>query len=107
MGRSLNKPVSVGVAAILLIALFGCGGVFAFDKYAKGWVGHPLQSYLESNQYLRFDSEPGDIKHPVKLENGNWRYTVTDRKDCVIHWEVDSEDIIVDYRFEGDRCASN
>lgn len=95
--------------ALLLVALSmlaGCGGgIFAFDSYAKGWLGHPLQSYLESKQ-LQLSTHSGDIKHPVRLDSGNWRYSITDKPDCVIHWEVDNEDTIVDYRFEGKGCAA-
>lgn len=95
--------------AALLVALsvlIGCGGgIFAFDSYAKGWLGHPLQSYLESKQ-LRLERNSGDIKHPVKLDGGNWMYSIVDKQDCIINWEVDSKDTIVDYRFEGKGCSS-
>lgn len=100
----LDKLARSGLIVTLLM-LLGCGGgIFAFDSYAKGWLGHPLQSYLES-KHLRLERNSGDIKHPVKLEGGNWMYSITDKDDCVINWEVDSEDTIVDYRFEGKGCG--
>lgn len=106
MQMSLLDVLARAVLLVVLSTLVGCGGgIFAFDSYAKGWLGHPLQSYLESKQ-LRLERSSVDIKHPVKLESGNWMYSITDKDDCVINWEVDSDDTIVDYRFEGKGCAA-
>lgn len=106
MQTNLLDKLVRSVLVIILSTLIGCsGGVFAFDKYAKGWLGHPLQNYLES-KHLQLSRNSGDIKHPVKLDGGNWMYSITDKENCVINWEVDREDTIVDYRFEGSGCGT-
>lgn len=38
------------------------------------------------------------------LDNGNWVYITPDRPDCFMHWEVNPEGIIIDYKTEGKRC---
>lgn len=40
----------------------------------------------------------------VVLDNGNKEYKDLFEPNCTIFWEVDSRDIIVNYRYEGSYC---
>jgi len=40
------------------------------------------------------------------LGNGNWVYVQPDRPDCEIHFEINSEDLIVGYTPVGNGCRN-
>lgn len=84
----------------------GClSQISPFKTAADSWIGRPIQEIREINE--RLGSYANRIKWKEKtynLENGNWVYVEPDRQDCLVHWEVNREGIIVGYTTEGEGC---
>lgn len=87
-----------------ILVCSGCNGIASFDDFAKGWVGEPIQRMIEAAKRPRSDGSFLDVRKLYRLENGNWVYTTVDNEDCVIHWEVNEQNVIVGYRGVGNRC---
>ena len=93
-----------------LWSLSGClSQIPSLKQYRKSWLGHPIEELKEAtarpNGYDSYAKEIGWKETTYPLTNGNWVYVELDRKDCFIHWEVNSQGIIVDSRAEGRGCA--
>lgn len=93
------------VIAMLLVS-FGCmSQIRPFPEYANGWIGKPINRLIIATKRPgSFASRTGWREKQYKLENGNWVYVSPEREGCVVHWEVNPQDIIVNYRTEGDHC---
>jgi hypothetical protein len=93
------------LVAIIFTAVLinGCWSqILPINDYAKQGIG------MHIDKIKKLASEPGSYasrsgwhEKTYKLENGNWVYVELDSKNCFIHWEVNPEGIIVNYRLEG------
>jgi len=94
------------IAISLMVTSFGCASqIPPFNEYAARWIGEPVDRLIKLSE--RKDSYASSIQWQDKryeLGNGNWVYVSPERRDCIVHWEVNSSRIIVGYRTEGDRC---
>jgi len=53
-----------------------------------------------------YSSRTGWQQRRYNLGNGNWVYVQPDRPDCEIHFEINSEDMIVGYTPVGTGCRN-
>jgi hypothetical protein len=88
---SILNTVQVSLLTVVLI-ITGCGST---ERYAKGWVGQPIQNLMEASRH-------GETKKADELPNGHWVYITSDYavKECKTYWEVDEQNIIVGFRYE-------
>ncbi len=85
-----------------MLALCGCGSI-SLKEYTKVWIGHPI---AEKRQPMLRE---GLKETTYPLDNGNWvdvEPAGVGGKDCLIHWEVNSQGIIVGAHTEGKGCPS-
>ena len=91
----------------VVFLLFGCliSQIESFEKANSSWIGHSIEEIREINK------RPGSYAFRIgwkettyQLNNGHWVYVEPVRKDCIIHWEINRDNIIVDYTIEGDGC---
>lgn len=91
---------------LVVFLTHGClSQIGSMDEYTKNWVGRSIEEYHRMGQ--RSETYAKHIKWKEKtyfLSNGNQVYIEPIRKECFIHWEVNSEGIIVGYRTDGVRC---
>lgn len=90
----------------LFFTSFGCmSQITAFSEYANSAIGSPIDTLIEAKQRPgSFASRAGWKDKRYKLENGNWVYVSPEREGCIVHWEINSQGIIVGYSVEGSRC---
>jgi len=90
----------------VVMALNGCvSQIVSLDKYTKGWIGSPVEELKAVIK--RPESYPSRIEWKettYQLSNGNWVYVEPVRPDCYLHWEINKQGIIVNYKTEGNRC---
>lgn len=70
-------------------------------------VGVPIDRVIEMNK--RPDSYASSIgwkEQKYNLLNGVWIYTTPIREDCLVHWKMNSENIIIGFRPEGQNCGT-
>ena len=101
--------VKITVAIIfctLLVVSFGCASqIRPFNEYVNGWVGKPISDLVVAKQRPgSFASRIGWKDRRYVLENGNWIYVSPEREGCIVHWEINTKDIIVGCKVEGSRC---
>lgn len=91
---------------ILMLLSQGClSQIVSKTEYTKNMIGVPIEKLKEA--IARPESYPSSIGWQEKtytLDNGNWVYVEPVRPDCFIHWEVNSNGIIIGYKTEGKRC---
>jgi hypothetical protein len=94
----------VNMLILILIFIFS-GCIPSLDSYAKKSIGRPISAKIDvisrPNSYA---SSIGWREKTYKLDNGNWVYVEPDSPNCLIHWEVNPQGIIVGYKLEGNRC---
>ena len=94
------------MGSFIILLLAGCvSQIASIDTYRNGWLGRPLSDLRKT--ILRSTSHASSIgwkETMYELENGNLIYVTPDRKDCFIHWEVDSQGIIVNSKLKGMEC---
>jgi hypothetical protein len=97
---------------ILSFIFVGCriNGIPKMENYAKGWLWSDIQEYVNAEKhksgsyYVQGWRDARKMKD-YYLPNGNLIHIAPERKDCLIHWEVDKNtNKIIGYKFEGDRC---
>lgn len=91
----------------VVFLIFGCliSQIEPFEKAANSWIGHSIKEIREINKRSgSYASRIGWKETTYQLNNGHWVYVEPDRKDCLIHWEVNQEDKIINYTIEGDGC---
>lgn len=92
---------------IYLLGLCGCvSQIVPFKEFANGWLGDPVDEKKQIiSRHGSYASRIGWQETTYQLDNGNWVYIEPIRPDCFVHWEVNSEGIIVGYRTEGTGCT--
>ena len=95
------------IASVLIMS--GCLSQIApLSEYKKSWIGHPISELKEAmshpNVMDSYKSKIGWKDRTYELPNGNSVFAELEWKDCVIHWEVNPEGIIVGSRTEGNGC---
>lgn len=93
------------LAVVCRIYLNGCvSQIVSLDEHTKAWIGRNV------NDMKGIMSRPGSYASRVhwrestyKLPNGNMVF-VEPEPHCLIHWEINTQEIIVGYRAEGERC---
>jgi hypothetical protein len=82
--------------------------IVTLNEYTKGWIGRNIEEKkridLQANAYDSWAKSIGWKGKEYELGNGNWVYVELDRKNCFIHWEVNQEGTIINYKLEGDGC---
>ena len=97
----------LGVAATLILC--SCvSQIVSLREYLQNWMGYPIDDLKEAvalpNAWDAYKAKIGWKETTYNLPNGNWVYVELDRKDCFVHWEVNSQDIIIGAHTEGDGC---
>ncbi|RPJ58374.1 MAG: hypothetical protein EHM12_07895 [Dehalococcoidia bacterium] len=95
---------SIAVLIVFSIFLFhGC--IPSVSQQTRETMGHSISVVTESvSRPGSYASSIGWKEKTYKLDNGNWVYVEPDRPGCFLHWEVNSQGIIVGYKLEGNRC---
>lgn len=94
---------SCTLAIMLAISLVGCVSQIPRVKdWADQGIGLPIRNLFgriqDPGSYVaRTHSKIGKYK----LDNGHFVYTEPVWTDCVVHWEVNADEIIVGYRMDG------
>lgn len=91
---------------IFILSFFGClSQIVSLEQGIKGTVGRPLSELKKMiTMPESYASRIGWKEKTYVLDNGNVVYVEPVRPDCFIHWEVNSEGIIIRYRTEGKGC---
>lgn len=102
----MKKVLGVICFGSLILISLGCmSQIRPFNEYVNGWVGKPIADLIAAKQRTgSYSSRTGWKDRQYKLESGNWVYVFPEREGCIVHWEVNSQDIIVSYHTEGARC---
>ena len=95
---------SVLVATIFCILLFdGC--IPSVGQQTRETMGQPISVVIKSvSRPGSYASSIGWKETTYKLDSGNWVYVEPDRPNCLIHWEVNPQGLIVGYKLEGKGC---
>ena len=90
----------------LMLTSIGCiSQIRPFDEYVAGWVGKPVADLIVAKQRPgSFASKSGWKEKRYVLANGNWVYVSPEKAECLVHWEINSQDIIAGYHVEGRGC---
>ncbi len=91
---------------VVCCSLLGCmSQIPSVKDWSGSWVGEPV------TRVISLTERPGEYASKVnwkdyryELGNGNWVYVAPIRENCLVHFEVNTQGIIVGYRTEGDRC---
>jgi hypothetical protein len=100
--------VLTGVIALLLpaVGLVACGSqIPTLKDWADPLVGKNVADLRTlSAAPGSYSSRTGWQQRSYHLGNGNWVYVQPDRPECEIHFEINSEDLIVGYTPVGTGC---
>ena len=101
------KTIKLFLAATFLLSACGCiNYIPTLRSYRKSSIGEPIshrKALLSREGSLA--SSIGWKERTYKLDNGNWVYVEPwGGRNCLIHWEVNPEGIIVGSRVEGSGC---
>jgi len=89
--------------ALTLLALSGCPSIHSAHNWADGWIGAHIER-LRTVPPSDYEREAKWKEKTYYLDNGNMVYIHFDKPGCLVHFEVDSNGLIVGYRLEGSRC---
>ncbi len=91
---------------ILALSIYSCSfSILSLDDYTKGWIGRSIEEKKKIiNREGSYADRIGWKETIYKLDNGNWVYVEPDQKNCFIHWEVNTEGIIVGNQTKGVGC---
>lgn len=99
--------VRVVLFICLSLIVSGCfvSQIPKFEDYSSQVIGTPVNDLRErSNRPQSYASRIGWQENTYNLSDGNWVYVSPVRPDCIVHWMVNKEGIIYDYKTEGERC---
>ena len=89
----------------LILAACSSSQVPDLRDYAGSLVGRGIDVV---RQLVRRPGSHADTvgwqERTYTLPNGHWVYVEPDRANCEIHYEVDGQDVIVDYTLVGRGC---
>ena len=84
---------------------------YGLKHYAESGIGSPYKNLLDAESRLSSSScvqrwKNKKINKDYYLDNGNLVHVYPEACGCLIHWEIDKNtQLIVGYKFEGDRCS--
>ena len=97
-----------------ILGLCGCvSQILSFKDYRKGWLGRPIEEKKQvTSREGSYASSIGWQETTYPLDNGNWVYVEPAGEhgklfgggECFVHWEVNTEGIIIGARTEGKGC---
>ena len=109
IGDNFNMQKRYGWIFIILLTLLFCGclisQIASMGDSAKTWIGEPIftrQKFVNDSDSYALRIAWKETTYPLK--NGNFIYVEPVREDCFIRWEVNPDNIIVDYKTERNRC---
>ena len=88
----------------LLYLPAGCiSKIVPIKDYAPGQIGKNIFIFIEEDKHGAESAYKlwGWRDKKVIISNERWEYVTMVARSCWIHWIVNKEDIIVDYRTEG------
>jgi hypothetical protein len=93
----------VFAGTVIVIMLIGCPSIPSARMWAKEWIGFSIDKLktVKQGSYARSSNWQ---EKAYKLDNGNMDYIYPVDKGCFVHFEVDSNGIIINSRVEGDQC---
>ena len=99
------QPVILFLAMFMLF-LQGCLSQIApVSKAAPTWIGSPIKDMQNvMSRPGSYASRIGWKQKTYKLDNGNWVFVEPVYPTCFVHWEINPEGIIVNYKTEGKGC---
>lgn len=100
------KTVRLLVAVVFLLNTSGCSfSIPTLKGHRKEGMGLPISVLKEINvRDGSYASSIGWKETTYTLPNGNWVYVDPYAPNCLVHWEVNPEGIIVGSRVEGNGC---
>ena len=95
----------LAVALMTVMATACISQIPTTKDWANGAIGSSINPLLEAARHPgSYISRSGGYIERYPLENGNTAYVAPISEGCLIHFEVNSNSIILGYRTEGDRC---
>lgn len=102
----LAVPLKTGLPAFFLILLNACATQATIDEHAREWIDRPVKELKqEMKRPDSYASEIGWKETTYTLANGNYVYVEPFRNDCAIHWEINSNGLIIGYQAKGINCS--
>ena len=103
--HNVRKTYSTLTPLILLVVTGCMSQIPPVGEFASHEVGQPISGLLEAiRRPGSYVARTGSQIRQYRLENGNSVYVEPIQEGCLIHWEVNSSEMIVAYRIEGDHC---
>ena len=101
--KKSNILLKMYFSICLMLFSVGClSNIVSIDEHTKYWVGHHIEEKKAVvNDSHSYASRSGWKERTYQLGNGNWVYVQPDSPNCIIHWEVNPQGIIVGYKLEG------
>ena len=108
--------MKTAVLSILVFLLASCATTENYRKILDSWIGHPVDELINAwgyptgdfeipkgNKVYRWEKRGLGISY--KSVDSHW---ISDKYElwCNTYFEVDKNNIIVGYRFEGNDCIS-
>ena len=99
---------------IFIFLLASCATVGNYSKICDSWIGHPINELITAWGYPTGDFEIPDGNKVYRWERRRLAHTYFDSRWipdtyelwCITYFEVDENNIIVGYRFEGNDCTA-
>ena len=94
----------------LMLGLCGCPSIPTLGSYLRHGVGTPIDKHKEAesrpNIWDAYKAKIGWKETTYSLPNGNWVWVELASKDCLIHWEVNPQGMVVGAHTEGTGCRA-
>jgi hypothetical protein len=98
------KQLFLAVLFVIIITMIGCA-IPSVQHWAEAGIGQRIEVIRElETLQTSYASKIGWKETTYPLENGNRIFVHPIRKDCSVHFEVNPQGIIVDYKAIGNRC---
>lgn len=91
---------------LLSIILFcGCASKIYIEDLSRDWIARPLSDLKqEMKKPDSYASKIGWKETTYLLPNGDFVYIQPVSDDCFVHWEINQNDIIINYQTKGKDC---
>jgi hypothetical protein len=105
MARMFKKILAILILIFVLFQIGCVSQIVSMDEYTSNWMGRPIDDLRDiAKRPTTYSSRINWNETTYRLEEGNWAYIHPVREDCFVHWEVNPENIIIDYKIEGNKC---
>ncbi len=100
------RKLSVVAGVCMMLGSAACvSQIISVGEYTNLMIGQPVDDLKERmNRPNSYASRIGWKERVVQLPDDKFIFTQPIRKDCLIHWEINRERLIVSYRAEGKSC---